>query len=167
MNAGKIVEAYLSAFYSGRPEVRALLADDYEFSGPSSHFHGADAFLRASGHAAAAARSVEIERLFVDGGEVAAFYRLNLDHRVGSIRIAELFRVENSRIRSSRLVMDTAPFLARNAGTRGTAIDPVCHMEVDKDAPAATREHDGVTYYFCSTGCAESFTKAPERYLAA
>jgi Cu+-exporting ATPase len=38
-------------------------------------------------------------------------------------------------------------------------------MEVDMDAPAATREHQGTTYYFCSAGCAEAFAKRPEDYI--
>jgi len=47
-----------------------------------------------------------------------------------------------------------------------TVRDPVCGMDVRVDAPAATVDHAGETYYFCSTGCAESFRADPERYLA-
>ena len=168
-NPAEVVETYLAAFYGGSPQARSQLADDFCFTGPSAHFHGADAFLRASGHAVASTRRVEIERLFTDGNDVAAFYILHLDHRVEHIRIAERFRLENDKIVSSTLVMDTAPFLARNAAAEpaAVAIDPVCHMEVDTSAPAATRMHDGTTYYFCSNGCAEAFAREPERYLAA
>ena len=35
--------------------------------------------------------------------------------------------------------------------------DPVCGMTVDPTKAAATREHDGTTFYFCSAGCAETF----------
>jgi len=161
----EIVERYLEALYAGRPEARALLAEDFHFSGPAAHFHGADAFIRATGHAARTARSVEIEKLFSAGSEVAAFYVLHLDHRVTQIRIAERFRVEQGRIASSTMVMDTAPFLPGSGAARQVAIDPVCRMEVDKAAPAATREHEGTTYYFCSTGCAESFERHPAEYL--
>ena len=110
---------------------------------------------------------MEIEKLFTSGSEVAAFYVLHLDHRVGQIRVAERFFVEGDRIASSILLMDTAPFLARHAAAPpDTAIDPVSHVEVDKATPAATRTHQGVSYYFCSTGCTEAFLKAPEQYLA-
>jgi Cu+-exporting ATPase len=163
-----LAEAYLNAFYAGDPRVRDMLADDFHFSGPSAHFHGADAFLRASSHAAAGTRTVEIEKLFASGSEVAAFYTLHLDHRVAQARVAERLRIEGDKVVASTLIMDTAPFLARSrTSSQELAIDPVCHMEVDKVAPAATREHDGRIYYFCSTGCAEAFEKRPEDYLAA
>ncbi|CAL8972635.1 Potassium-transporting ATPase ATP-binding subunit [Propionicimonas sp. T2.31MG-18] len=44
------------------------------------------------------------------------------------------------------------------------AIDPVCGMSVDPAKAAATREHDGTTFYFCSTSCAETFDADPHRY---
>lgn len=164
----QLVETYLTTFYSGDPAARKFLADDFHFSGPSAHFHGADAFLKGAGHAAAGTQSVEIERTFASGSEVAAFYTLHLDHRVGRIRIAERFRVAGDRITDSTLIMDTGPFInRRSAAPADIAIDPVCHMEVDKAAPAATRDHAGVTYHFCSTGCAEAFEKRPGDYLAA
>ncbi len=43
-------------------------------------------------------------------------------------------------------------------------IDPVCGMTVDPAKAAATREHDGATFSFCSTGCAETFDADPHRY---
>jgi len=167
-DASTLAEAYLNALYSGDPGVRDMLADDFHFSGPSAHFHGADAFLKASGHAAAGTRAVEIEKLFENGGEVAAFYTLHLDHRVAQARVAEWLRIDGGKIVASTLIMDTAPFLARNRNSmQELAVDPVCHMEVDKAAPVATREYGGRTYYFCSTGCAEAFEKQPEDYLPA
>ena len=47
---------------------------------------------------------------------------------------------------------------------QGAAIDPVCGMDVFPATAAATVTHDGNTYYFCSTQCAERFREAPERY---
>lgn len=44
------------------------------------------------------------------------------------------------------------------------SIDPVCGMRVDPSSAAATREHDGVTFYFCSPGCAAAFDADPHRY---
>jgi uncharacterized protein len=38
-----------------------------------------------------------------------------------------------------------------------TARDPVCGMQVDVSAPAATRQRGAVTVYFCSPRCAERF----------
>jgi YHS domain-containing protein len=163
-----LVETWLNAFYSGDAAARQLLADDFHFSGPAWHFHGADPFLKGAGHAATGTRAVEIEKVFAAGGDVAVFYIFHLDHRVGQIRVAERFRVDDGKIASSTLIMDTGPFLnRRQTAAADIAIDPVCHMEVDKSAPAATREYEGVTYYFCSTGCAESFARNPGDYLAA
>ncbi len=45
------------------------------------------------------------------------------------------------------------------------AIDPVCKMAVDENAPAATSEYKGVTYYFCAPGCKVAFDEDPEKYL--
>ncbi|NYI40340.1 YHS domain-containing protein [Demequina lutea] len=35
--------------------------------------------------------------------------------------------------------------------------DPICGMSIDPATAAATIEHDGTTYYFCSQGCADTF----------
>ncbi len=48
-----------------------------------------------------------------------------------------------------------------------TAVDPVCHMDVDtQDPPGGTTEHDGATYYFCGPGCNHAFRKDPQGYLS-
>ena len=44
------------------------------------------------------------------------------------------------------------------------ATDPVCGMSIDPTTAAATREHDGATFYFCATGCADKFDAEPHRY---
>jgi YHS domain-containing protein len=48
-----------------------------------------------------------------------------------------------------------------------TVTDPVCGMQVAPDSAAATVEHDGRYYYFCSTGCRDTFVADPEQHLAA
>jgi Cu+-exporting ATPase len=45
--------------------------------------------------------------------------------------------------------------------------DPVCGMKVDPSRPAASLNHEGVTVYFCSQGCAAKFRASPETYLQA
>src|ERR1035437_2287272 len=42
--------------------------------------------------------------------------------------------------------------------------DPVCGMEVDPSKAAASALHNGMTYSFCSQGCAVKFKADPERY---
>ena len=51
-----------------------------------------------------------------------------------------------------------------DAGHAATAIDPVCRMQVEVDHAAATFDHGGRTYWFCSTHCAHAFSAAPELY---
>ncbi len=44
------------------------------------------------------------------------------------------------------------------------AIDPVCKMKVEPDKAAAKAEHDGQTYYFCSSMCQQKFVADPQKY---
>lgn len=45
------------------------------------------------------------------------------------------------------------------------ATDPVCGMDVDEADAAATADYRGQTYYFCATGCKESFESEPGAYV--
>lgn len=45
-----------------------------------------------------------------------------------------------------------------------TVEDPVCGMEIGREAAAATEVHDGQTFYFCSQACRETFVNDPHRY---
>lgn len=42
--------------------------------------------------------------------------------------------------------------------------DPVCGMELSPTDAVATEDHDGTTFYFCSTACHDSFLADPHRY---
>ncbi|MBS0208053.1 MAG: cadmium-translocating P-type ATPase [Planctomycetes bacterium] len=46
------------------------------------------------------------------------------------------------------------------------AVDPVCGMRVEPARAAATVDHAGQTYYFCSKSCAQKFQATPTRYLS-
>ena len=46
-----------------------------------------------------------------------------------------------------------------------TMVDPVCGMQVDPLTVAATLEHQGKKYLFCSQGCASKFQADPDIYL--
>lgn len=48
-----------------------------------------------------------------------------------------------------------------------TVIDPVCRMQVVIDRAVSSCVHQGVTYRFCSAGCAADFAKTPELYVSA
>jgi Cu+-exporting ATPase len=47
------------------------------------------------------------------------------------------------------------------------SIDPVCGMDVDITAPAATLLHEGTTYLFCSSHCLEKFKASPDSFTGA
>src|SRR5262245_20192222 len=168
-----IVEQYLRAFYGGQDasarnsgSIRRWLADDLSFSGPRAAFSTADTYLRAADHARRAARGLVMHVVVANGPDVCGFYDLLIDPPVGTVPIAEWYRLDGDKITAIRSILDTAP-LGAGAGSAGEqqgemAIDPVCHMRVQKAAAAATRDHRGITYSFCSRGCAEAFDEEPE-----
>jgi YHS domain-containing protein len=43
--------------------------------------------------------------------------------------------------------------------------DPVCGMEVEKDAAQGPVEHMGKTFYFCSAECKQKFENQPMKYM--
>lgn len=49
--------------------------------------------------------------------------------------------------------------------TDTTIKDPVCGMDVNPTAAKATAEHEGRSYYFCCSHCAEKFKASPAQYL--
>ena len=46
-----------------------------------------------------------------------------------------------------------------------TAIDPVCHMTVEKETARATSDYEGETYYFCAPGCKQMFDEEPPKHI--
>ena len=48
-----------------------------------------------------------------------------------------------------------------------TVRDPVCGMQISPQKAAGTAVYDGVTYYFCGTGCLKKFQADPVQYLEA
>ncbi|MBI3160090.1 MAG: heavy metal translocating P-type ATPase [Chloroflexi bacterium] len=44
-------------------------------------------------------------------------------------------------------------------------IDPVCGMQVNPENASGRRDHEGSTYYFCSTACLEEFIRDPRQYI--
>ena len=43
--------------------------------------------------------------------------------------------------------------------------DPVCKMRVSPKTAARGFKYEGQTYYFCASGCLESFKKKPKKYI--
>ncbi len=162
-----LAERYRSAYYGGDFEsLRGLLVEDFIFAGPGATYRGTEHFLKASDHVARIVRSVETQTVFAERNEVCAILTPVVDHEVERFPMVEWYRFEGDRIASIQTIFDTGPFVRRSTEDANTAVDPVCHMSVNKNAPAARREHDGRTYYFCSEGCAIAFHEDPHRYLA-
>ena len=42
--------------------------------------------------------------------------------------------------------------------------DPVCGMQVDPKSASGQAQHQGKTYFFCSSGCKAKFEKNPGQY---
>jgi YHS domain-containing protein len=162
-NARSIVEQFIGALYGGDPQTaRQYLADNLSFRGPAASFDTADTYLKATGHAVRAVKNMQTHKVFAENSDVAVFYDLHLNHRVGSITIADWYHLEGDKIASIRTILDTGPFTATAAET---AIDPVCGMTVARTSAAATRSYADELYYFCNVGCAEAFDSQPAHYL--
>ncbi|MGZ4211265.1 MAG: YHS domain-containing protein, partial [Actinomycetota bacterium] len=48
----------------------------------------------------------------------------------------------------------------------GTVTDPVCGMEIDPRGAVGSVMYENTTYYFCSTGCKESFERSPSEFMS-
>lgn len=55
---------------------------------------------------------------------------------------------------------------SRTRGGSLMAKDPVCGMNVDEKKTPVSIRYKGKTYYFCSPGCQETFTKSPEKFAS-
>lgn len=42
--------------------------------------------------------------------------------------------------------------------------DPICGMMVDEEKTKLKSEHEGETFYFCSTNCKSTFDRDPHKY---
>lgn len=85
-------------------------------------------------------------------------------HRIDAI-------VEAGRVATLRALprLRAALVAAPGAGDRtGFApalyVDPVCRMTISARRARATAQRDGVTYYFCSSGCRDAFLLHRDRY---
>jgi xanthine dehydrogenase accessory factor len=87
---------------------------------------------------------------------------LDLGH-VPTEEIAVAILAEIVQLRAAGALAGRVPVPV--AETRHEEIDPVCGMTVDVADARYRTVHDGITYYFCSAGCLESFEKDPARYL--
>jgi xanthine dehydrogenase accessory factor len=77
--------------------------------------------------------------------------------------VAVSILAEIVQTRSTRGVEAAA---ANPAEAAMTAVDPVCHMDVEIATARHSAEIGGIHYYFCCARCQSAFVKDPAAYLA-
>lgn len=97
----------------------------------------------------------------IDLGDVSLRDFHRLDEVVESGRRAT--RAALPRLRAALAVSPCAT--AHSAGGFILHIDPVCRMAISPGRARAQIERSGVTYYFCSVNCCDSFERHGERHL--
>lgn len=115
MSSAAVVRSYLDAFTSGDIDgAMALLADDFSFAGPMVQSEGKQEFVEGSQAAQAIAKGYTMQRQFEDGDDVVSIYEFELGAPAtpGTVLMIEWNTVRDGKLASSRLVFDTAQFVA-------------------------------------------------------
>lgn len=115
MNNAAVVRNYLDAFTSGDLDgAMALIADDFSFAGPILQSEGKEAFIEGSRAAQAFAKGYSMHRQFEDGDDVVSIYDFELGAPAtpGKVLMTEWNTVRDGKLSSSRVVFDTAQFVA-------------------------------------------------------
>ena len=100
-----------------------------------------------------------------------------IDVDLGDVSIGDFHRLDEvveigrraTRVALPRLhaALAAPPCIATHADGRFTLhVDPVCRMAISPGRARAQCERDGVTYYFCSINCRDSFERHQDRYGA-
>ena len=113
--ASEVFNNYLSAFESNDMDrARALVAEDFSFEGPMLQTDGKEAFFEATQGLPSIIKGHEILKQFEDGDEVCTIYDFEIETPAGtgSVTMSEWCTVENGRLKSARLLFDTAAFNA-------------------------------------------------------
>lgn len=114
-----LVRAYYDSWNHGHDcdeaKLRSALSPDLTFESPSGTRRGIDEILPGLRRFAKTLKSQRMLQLISSGNEAAAIYDCELTEPVNTLRCAELFRVENGRIASIRLVYDATPYRLKAA----------------------------------------------------
>ena len=107
MRATDTVLAYVEAVNTGPDASRALLADDFKYTGPTFSAGSADEFMAMLGESSMEA-TLTTDSIHADGNVVTHQGTLTLTHPVESvIRTCEVYTVDNGKIVASNLYFDT------------------------------------------------------------
>lgn len=109
MKAAELALRYMEAFYAADlAGLRAILRDDLQFDGPFFRFNTAAAYLDSLAAAPPVEMSYEITRSYEDETSACLVYRLT---KPGvETMLAQVFEVEEGKIRRIRLIFDSAAF---------------------------------------------------------
>jgi SnoaL-like domain len=92
--------------------LRPLLAADLHFSGPIDQFTDAEAYLQAVRRLEPLLQRVEIQNVLAEGPDVCVLWKMVTDTPIGTVSIAEFYRVEGRVISRIQILFDPRPFLA-------------------------------------------------------
>jgi len=90
-------------------------------------------------------------------------------HAPAGLDLGDLPHIEIAVAILAQIVAEKATAAAVVAAPRvepKTAIDPVCGMTVEIATAADRFEHEGVTYWFCASGCRRRFERDPAAFLS-
>jgi Cu(I)/Ag(I) efflux system membrane fusion protein len=105
----------------------------------------------------------QVETGWRAGGRVAIVRGLAAGER---IVVSGTFMVDSESQLRAGASPPASPAPAPDRPAAAGAIDPICGMSVDPakaETAGRTHAHGGKTYYFCSDGCRDAFSKDPAR----
>lgn len=105
--------------------VKALLAPDLQFRGPSSTRTSAEDYVGALKRLGAIHVRNDVKRVFADGDEVCVIYDFVTDTPAGAVPTIEWLRFDGDRIRSIDLYYDRLPWQTVMAVMAERAARPV------------------------------------------
>lgn len=108
-----VVNDYLTAFWSGDfPSARAVVADDFSFSGPFLTSEGKAAFFEGAAGLRQIVRGHRVLRQWADGDDVSSVYEVRIETPAGAgqVLMSEWHTVREGAVSVGRVVFDTAAF---------------------------------------------------------
>jgi len=116
MNKSEVFEAYINGAISGDHEtIVKHLTDDFKFQGPMVQADNRDAFLEALGtDFASMAQGYDLIQQYESGDELCSVYDFNVETPIGkgSVYMVERNKFDGEKIKSAKLVFDSAQFMA-------------------------------------------------------
>ena len=97
------------------------------------------------------------------GGQVLATEAVASVARRGGVHVVDLGSFALRNLTTPVELFD----LALSPSFAGSAVDPVCRMQVSRSDAAGRLRYDETDYWFCSLRCAAAFAAAPHDYVGA